>query len=71
MVVPIEYYCMQLFPVCLPINHFSNDVFDKSALEKSSALSHSVARKLTGNGMNVAAVGCVLAYALCSSRLGT
>ena len=59
--VPIEYLAMQAIPVLLPEGHLFGAVWPQSELAKLPA---HVIRSMSGNGMNLVAVGSVLMFSL-------
>ena len=67
--VPIELLAMQMFPVNLPKDHFLSGLvpFEHAFAELSVGMAS--ARALAGNGMNMAAVGAIILWALASMSL--
>ena len=66
-VMPSEYFTMQMIPLHLPFEHTARQLFSEDELLRANVLtSLSKARALTGNGMNVHAVGSILLYTLAS-----
>jgi len=59
-----EYFAMQLLPVFLPEGHVAAQHFSIEHLAQAGALDLGAARRLTGNGMSVLAVGSVFLYVL-------
>lgn len=62
--VATEYFAMQAMPVLLPSDHKAARHFAFAHLLESDALTLHHCRMLAGNGMNVAAVGTALGFAL-------
>ena len=67
LIMPSEYWALQMLPVNLPTGHLARSFFNEDDLKRSGvwqSLNH--ARALAGNGMNVAAVGAVLLFVVSS-----
>ena len=64
-----EYFGMQMMPMFLPEGHVSCSHFSPEVFERAGALELGKARRLTGNGMNIEAVGSVFLFAIATSTL--
>ena len=64
-----EYFGMQMMPMFLPEDHVSRTHFPEQSLHEAGAFKIGKARRLTGNGMNIEAVGSVFLFALATMVL--
>ena len=64
-----EYFGMQMMPMFLPEDHVSRSHFSPEDFKRAGAFELGKARRLTGNGMNIEAVGSVLLCALALAEL--